>query len=71
MKAFIETQFEYCPLVWIFHGNRSQNNPMNGIQERALRLVCTDYNSSYELLEKDGSLESISEIYNGLATEIY
>ena len=21
MKAFIESQFGYCPLVWIFHGN--------------------------------------------------
>ena len=55
MKAFTESQFGYCPLVWIFHGNRTLNNTMNGIQEGALRLVHTDHNSSYELLEKDGS----------------
>ena len=42
MEAFIESQFGYCPLVWIFQGNKTLNNTMNGIQERALRLVYTD-----------------------------
>ena len=56
MKAFIGSQFGYCSLVWIFHGNRTLNNTINGIQERSLRLVYTDKHSSYdELLEKDGS----------------
>ena len=39
MKAFIESQFGYCSLAWIFHGNRTLNNTMNNIQARALRLV--------------------------------
>ena len=52
MKAFIESQFGYCPLVWAFHGNRTLNNTINGIQERALRLVYTDYHSSYDEIEK-------------------
>ena len=56
MKAFIESQFGYCSLVWILHGNRTLNNTMNTIQERALRLVYTDHSSSYDqLLAKDGS----------------
>ena len=56
MKAFIESQFGYCSLVWIFHGNRTLNNTMNNIQARALRLVHTDYSSSFDqLLTKDGS----------------
>ena len=51
MKAFIDTQFSYCPLVWIFHGNSRINNTMNKIHERALRMVCDDDISSYvELL---------------------
>ena len=24
----------YCPLVWIFHGNRNLSNTMNNIEER-------------------------------------
>ena len=50
MKTFIESQFGYCPLIWIFHGNRTLNNTMNNIQERALRLVYTDYRSTYDQL---------------------
>ena len=57
MKAFIESQFGYCPLVWIFHGySRILNNTMHNTQERALRLVYTDYHSTYEqLLARDSS----------------
>ena len=28
MKTFIESQFNYCPLVWMFH-NRTLNNKIN------------------------------------------
>ena len=45
MKAFIESQFYYCLLVWIFHDNRNLNNTMNNIQ--ALCLIYTGYHSSY------------------------
>ena len=38
MKAFITSQFNYCPLIWMFH-SRQLNNQINKIQERALRLV--------------------------------
>ena len=72
MKAFIESQFGYCPLVWAFHGNRTLNNTINDIQERALRLVFTDYHSSYdELLKKDGSYKIHRRNLQRLATEIY
>ena len=72
MKAFIESLFGYCPLVWIFHGNRNLNNTMNNIQERALRLVYTDYHSSYDqLLAKDGSFRIHQRNLQRLAIEIY
>ena len=35
MKAFITSQFNYFPLIWMFHG-RQLNNRINKIQERAL-----------------------------------
>ena len=38
MKAFIESQYGYCPLVWVFH-SRSLNNKINQIHERALRIT--------------------------------
>ena len=37
MKAFINSQFGYCPLVWMNH-NRKINNRINRIHERALRV---------------------------------
>ena len=59
-------------IVWIFHGNRTLNNTINKIQERALRLVYKDYHSTYDaLLEKDGSFRVHHRHLQILATEIY
>ena len=38
MKSFVESQFSYCPLIWMFH-SRTLNNRINKLHERALRLV--------------------------------
>ena len=55
MKAFIESQFQYCPLIWMFH-SRNLNNKINRLHERALRLVYKDSNATFEeLLEIDKS----------------
>ena len=42
MKAFILSQFKYCPLVCMFH-SRELNNRINRIHERALRLAYKNY----------------------------
>ena len=56
MKAFIESQFSYCALIWMFC-SRKMNRKINHIKERALRLVYDDYLSSFdELLRKDNSV---------------
>ena len=56
MKSFIESQFGYCPLKWMFH-SRGLNDKMNRIHERALRITYNDKSSSYEeLLTKDRSV---------------
>ena len=39
MNSFVKSQFNYCPLVWMFH-ERVSYSKLNLIQERALRLVC-------------------------------
>ena len=55
MKTFVESQFNYCPLIWMLH-SRTLNNKINLLHERALRIVYSDYNSSFNtLLDKDGS----------------
>ena len=38
MRAFITSQFQYCPLIWMFH-SRQLNQKINKIQERALRIT--------------------------------
>ena len=71
MKAFIESQFNYCPLIWMLH-SRTLNNKINRIHERALRAVYFDYNSSFnELLDKNGSFTIHQRNVQSLAIEIY
>ena len=41
MKAFVTSQFKYCPLIWMFH-SRELNHRINRLHERALRLVYQD-----------------------------
>ena len=47
MKAFIESQFDYCPLFWMFH-SRGVNSKINQVHERSLRSVYQDNISSFE-----------------------
>jgi hypothetical protein len=57
MKSFIESQFSFCPLVWMFCLSRELNKRINRIHERGLRIVYRDYTSSFsELLAKDESV---------------
>ena len=71
MKAFIESQFGYCPLVWMFH-SRSLNNKINRIHERALRITYNDKSSNFqELLDKDNSVTIHHRNIRTLAIEIY
>ena len=53
MTTFIESQFLYCPLIWMFC-SRKMNRRINHVHERALRLVYDDYVSTSDvLLRKD------------------
>ena len=70
MKAFVESQFGYCPIIWMFH-SRGLNNKINRIHEKALRITYKDKSSTFqELLEKDNSVSYHRNIQK-LAIEIY
>ena len=71
MNSFIESQFGYCPLIWMFH-SRGLNNKINRIHERALRITYNDKSSSYgELLTKNRSVTIHHRNISALAIEIY
>ena len=56
MNSFVESQFSYCPLIWMFC-SRDLNKKINHIHERALRMVYLDYSSTFaDLLKRDGSV---------------
>ena len=71
MKTFITSQFNYCPLIWMFH-NRTLNNKINRLHERALRLVYKDENLSFEeLLDLDKSVTIHHRNLQRLAIEMF
>ena len=70
MKAFITSQFSYCPLIWMLH-SRTLNNRINNIHEKALRLTYKDNKSSFkQLLEKNHSVTVHKKKLQVLVTEI-
>ena len=71
MKTFIESQFNYCPLVWMCH-SRDLNRKINKLHERALRIVYKNSNLTFnQLLEKDESFTIHERNLQKLATEMF
>ena len=62
-KSFILSNFNYCPIVWHFCSKRSSQK-MERIQERALRFVLDDYESSFTdlLCFTDSSLLHVNRL---------
>ena len=71
MKSFIEAQFGYCPLVWMFQG-RVLNRKINHLHQRSLKIVYKDSISSFhELLLKGHSFAIHHRNVQNLAIERY
>ena len=71
MRTFITSQFNYCPLVWMCH-NRTMNNKINNLHERALQIVYGNNNLTFQdLLEKDNSMMIHHKNLQKLAIEMY
>ena len=70
-KSFIESQFKYCPLIGVFCSRKS-NNKIYRLNERSLRIVNNDYESTYEgLLSHNNCFSIHDQNIHRLATEIY
>ena len=71
LKTFIESQFGYCSLIWMFHSRRL-NNKINHLDERLLRIVYKDNYSSYvDLLAKDKSFTIYQRNIQSLPIELF
>ena len=72
MKAFITSQFSYCPLTWMNH-SRTLNNKINRIHAaRSLQLVYNDKKSTFkELLDKDKGVSMHTRNLQILVTEMF
>ena len=57
-NGFMASNFNYCPLVWHFCG-LVDNNKLEKLQERSLRIIHNDYELSFETLLKCSKQESL------------
>ena len=70
-NAFIMSTFNYCPLIWMFCGKRS-NKEVNMVHKRALRILHNDYNASFEeLLERSKEIPIHVKNLQFLLIEVY
>ena len=67
----MQSQFAFCPLVWMCC-DKTSDNSINYLHERAIRTVYNDNVSTFEkLLEKDNSVKTYVRNLRILATELY
>ena len=71
MRAFVISHFSYCPLVWMFY-DRTMNNRINHVHERALRIAYKDHRNDFGyLLEQSNSVPIHVRNLQLLMTEIF
>ena len=71
MNAFFKAQFNYYPIIWMFHSS-CLNNKINKLHESCLRMIYNDKISNFEeLLNKDNSVSIHHSNIHALAIEMY
>ena len=70
-NSFINTQFKYAPLIWMFTSKNSLLK-INKIHRRTLRVVYDDYSSTYEeLLASHNDISIHQKHLKYVAIEVY
>ena len=70
-NSFLLSNFNYCPRIWIFCGKQC-NKEINRMHKRALRVLHSDYESTFEcLLIKNNEIAINTKNLQKLMTEIY
>jgi hypothetical protein len=62
---FILSNFNFCPLAWHFCTDKNSKK-LEKVQERALRFVYEDYNSSYEELLQKAKVPSLTQTFENM-----
>ena len=60
LSSFIESQFTYCPLVWMFCTKHSVGR-INSIHGRCLRLIQQNYTSDFEVLLENSNEKPVHQ----------
>ena len=70
-KSFINANFNYCPIVWMFCG-KTNLNKLEKLQERALATVYGDNSLNYDdMLQRSGQLRIRINLMRLVAIEIF
>ena len=70
-NAFIDSQFNYAPLIWMFAG-KTLINKICKIHHRTLQVVYNEYNKSYQELLQLNNIVSIHQTHlQYLALEVF
>ena len=71
LESFVNSNFNYCPLVWLFCSPESSRK-IDRIQERTLRKLFDDYTSDADTIRGKANKTSICiERYRKLSLEIF
>ena len=71
MNAFFNSQFNYCPVISMFH-SRALNSKINRLHERCLHIIHNDKTSTFnELPEKDNFISIHYRNIQVLAIEMF
>ena len=70
-KSFIMSNFNHCPVIWIFTSKTSLSK-LENIQKRALRFVLDDYQTGYTDLLQNANVPGIKTmVLRYLAIEVF
>ena len=70
-NSYINSNFNYCPLIWMYSGKTSLNQ-LEQTDKRALRFVTNDCNSDYQLLcAKENQLSIYKKFIKFVAIQMY